>query len=144
MSDKYQPSHDIELRKEQFMANNAEGEYAERRIFSILKNGDEQLEVIRIEVKDDQMAANTGNLFIEYAQSDGHGGSKPSGINTTKANWWAIWLCPDAVLITTPQRLKEFGRIRGRKKTGGDNGNKGMLLKISDFVIWIMSQWKNL
>ena len=72
------PEFDIILPNGEFRKKLAEGEFAEERIASILN-----LDAPTIEVKDDMRFADTGNLFIETGQSDGHGGKKKSGINVT-------------------------------------------------------------
>lgn len=43
----------------------------------------------KIEIKNQEKFLKTGNLFIEY-QIQINGNTKPSGIQTTQANWWMM------------------------------------------------------
>lgn len=91
----------------------------------------------RVEVKSDRRCADTGNLCIEFAQSDGKGGLKPSGIAASGAERWAFeygpecWLIlpKDVVLLQARRAYRE-----GRVKPTGDNGNVSVLVPIDRFV----------
>jgi len=85
----------------------------------------------KIEVKADFRAAETGNVFIEFSQPSG-----PSGLATTHAEWWAIYVVGAYTwLIVGTHRLKELCRIAYQEEhtaNGGDgNRFKGVLLPIS-------------
>ena len=84
----------------------------------------------RIEVKSDQIAHNTGNVFIEY-ESRG----KASGIATTEAEYYAIEIQGTYALLST-KKLKEKCRKyfkTDRDTVGGDsNTSKGILLPVTD------------
>lgn len=90
---------------------------------------------LSFEVKNDLMAAQTGNIAIEY-ESRG----KPSGLASSKADFWvykfagSLWVVPTKLL-----RKKLFGEKRYyRKVTGGDKGSntKMFLVKTKAFKTW--------
>lgn len=137
MANRPQPEFDIALPDGEFRKKLAEGEFAEDRLASILSQ-----DFPTIEVKDDVKFAETGNLFIEVAQSDGRGGKKKSGINVTEASWWCIWFTPESFIGFTPDCLKEFARDHGVQKNGGDNGNIGRVFPLTDFVAWMRKKWR--
>lgn len=56
---------------------------------------------IGIEVKSDRATHKTGNVVIENKY-----GGKPSGIETTKATWWA-YITKDNLYWITPNKIKE-------------------------------------
>lgn len=79
----------------------------------------------------------TGNLCIEFEQSDGCGGRKPSGIAISTAHRWALEYRADHHLLVPTERVKELARraIReGRVKPTGDNGNRSALVPIHYFI----------
>ena len=82
----------------------------------------------KIEVKRDRIAHKTGNIFIEY-ESRG----KPSGIATSKADFYAYYIADICILITL-DKLKSICReyLNTTKDiVGGDkNTSKGILLPI--------------
>jgi hypothetical protein len=57
----------------------------------------------RIEVKTDAMAAKTGNVYIEVECR-----GRPSGIQTTAAEFWAFVLPGDLVVITRTVTVREL------------------------------------
>jgi hypothetical protein len=64
----------------------AEGYFKEYDLKIYKKKGIELIEKT-YEVKADRFGCKTGNIAIEYMSSN-----KPSGITTTQANYWAIFL----------------------------------------------------
>lgn len=73
----------------------------------------------------------TGNLFIE-CESRG----EPSGIETSKADYWFYWYCSLRKLVRIPTSLlKETIRKNNfRKVNGGDsNSSKGYLVPVKLF-----------
>ena len=82
----------------------------------------------KIEVKRDRLAHKTGNIFIEY-ESRG----KPSGIATSKADFYAYYISDICILITL-DKLKSICReyLNTSKDIvgGDDNTSKGILLPI--------------
>jgi hypothetical protein len=79
----------------------------------------------------------TGNLCIEFEQSDGRGGKKPSGIALTQADYWAFEFRLDNWLVTPTERVKDLARRaihEGLVKPTGDNGNRSALVPIKYFI----------
>lgn len=76
----------------------------------------------RIEVKTDEKALETGNVFIEYEQPSGR-----SGIATTEAEWWATYLPQiKTFVVVATDRMKELSRKvyrLGFRANGGDHDN---------------------
>lgn len=87
----------------------------------------------RVEVKRDEAARRTGNVFIEYAQ---HG--RPSGLATTEAEWWCFDLCDDTFILVRTSRLRMLARAAfraGKRKRGGDfNAYDGVVLPLTAFL----------
>jgi hypothetical protein len=79
----------------------------------------------------------SGNVVAELAQSDGQGGKKPSGINTTHSHWWAVEFLPNRWLILLTSDFKDIARIE-REISGttsmGDNGNVGVLVPLTSLI----------
>tara|TARA_R100001163_G_C5063342_1_gene200603 strand:- start:263 stop:616 length:354 start_codon:yes stop_codon:yes gene_type:complete len=101
------------------------GQVKEKELAEILQNK-------TIEVKTDLMAANTGNVFIEYECR-----GKPSGLSTTKSDFYCIAI--EYLLIILPTaKLKEvvrpFLRTSRDVKGGDDNLSKGILLPIKTLI----------
>ncbi len=69
-----------------------------------------------VEVKRDLKAAETGNVAVEISYR-----GQPSGIMTSKANWWAIVLEREALITktTTLQRFTLTGDFK--EVSAGDN-----------------------
>ena len=75
---------------------------------------------IGIEVKTDRISHRTGNVAIE----DSYGG-RPSGIETTKATWWA-YITKYSLYWITPDKIKECikdNNIEARTILAESNGN---------------------
>jgi len=90
-------------------------------------------EKILIEVKNDNMSYKTGNVAIEIECR-----GKPSGINTTKANYW-VQIILGEPYITTPSLIKKILKSDAVPKkfvVGGDKGSntKMVLFKQKDFI----------
>lgn len=101
------------------------GERAEDYLNQIFSDGK------KIEVKYDRMAHITGNIYVEF-ESRG----KPSGIATSKANYWIFVIDKkDYAIIVNIKKLKEICRIAyqlGHIIYGGDNNtSKGILVPIT-------------
>lgn len=99
------------------------GQSKENELASILSNS-------RLEVKFDQKALKTGNIFVEY-ESRG----KPSGISTSQAEWYC-YAFGDTMHLIKAEDLKERCRkyLGGKRDTrGGDsNTSKGILLPLHE------------
>lgn len=90
----------------------------------------------RIEVKRDDVALSTGNIYIEYAHKPrGSTEYVPSGIaNEPGADYWAI-VIGDVIVITRTEALKYVAR-RGIKAehTTGNNPTKGMKVPLKGLI----------
>lgn len=101
------------------------GEKAEDFVNKLFTNGG------KIEVKYDRKAHETGNLFVEVFSRD-----KPSGISTTKANYWIFVIDKSQyAIILNIEKLKKLCRLKykeGGYVLGGDeNTSKGILIPIN-------------
>jgi hypothetical protein len=85
-----------------------------------------------VEVKADRYR--NGRMAVETEQRPRGGDWKPSGINVTKAQWWAYRFAPDSYVLVSVERLKNYLRynyVRLEKRdfaTGSDNPARGFLL----------------
>lgn len=82
----------------------------------------------KVEVKADFLAAKTGNVFVEFSQPSG-----PSGLATTKADWWAFYIVGTHtwLLIQTFQLKKlcrKLLKLNGPVKGGDYDGFAGVLV----------------
>jgi hypothetical protein len=78
----------------------------------------------------------TGNLCVEFQQSDGCGGHKPSGIAVSEAHSWAFEYRAEHWLIVPRERVYELARRaheKGLTRRTGDNGNVSALVPIAWF-----------
>lgn len=87
-----------------------------------------------VEHKRDHKAHDSGNVFIEYQQK-----GRPSGINVTTAQWWAIEFDANAWIVIETDRLRWLCRQAWRnpanRKSGGDNNNyRGVTVPVRDLV----------
>ena len=100
------------------------GRLGEKALDSILSNQ-------KIEVKTDLLASKTGNVFVEYESR-----SKPSGISTTEADWWAFVIAKNQIVLLRTSRVKELSRkYWSRRIKGGDsNTSMGVLVPIKDLL----------
>lgn len=89
----------------------------------------------KIEVKTDRQTIDTGNIFVEYAQSthpdvsnndeiwNSH--SFKSGIHISEADWWLYVISPEVILKLSPSTLCKIqvwgSNDRRRIKEGGGN-----------------------
>ena len=88
-----------------------------------------------LELKSDQRAADTGNVFIEYRQ---HG--RPSGIAITACEWWTTEVVQDVFITMRTARMKELARrsyrVSERRRQGGDyNAYDGILVPVPELVL---------
>lgn len=99
------------------------GEYGENKLVNILQGE-------KLEVKYDMMAAETGNIYVEYNSR-----GKDSGITTTEATHWAFVIEGiETVVIIETKRLKVLCRkYWNRRFKGGDNDSSlGILIPLSE------------
>lgn len=81
-------------------------------------------------------SAPTGNLCIEFQQSDGIGGKKHSGIAISQADTWAFEYRAEHWLLVPTERVRDLARravAEGRTRPTGDNGNVSALVPIAWF-----------
>jgi len=100
------------------------GEKAEDWVKEIFTNG------TKVEVKYDQMAHITGNIFVEVYFRE-----KASGISVTQANYWIFKIKEKSYsLIINTEKLKELCRIvhqtDGLVRGGDNNSSYGVLIPI--------------
>jgi len=83
----------------------------------------------KIEVKRDFKASRTGKVFVEFFCR-----GKPSGIDTTEAEFWAFILDGETVVILPVDKVKSLvdeAKVKGRVVSGGDsNLSQGALIKL--------------
>jgi hypothetical protein len=126
----YQPDFDIDNRRGK-VGENLVGSFVEA-----LANG-------TIEVKTDYGVQSTGNLYIEtwqYRNPD-ESDKRPSGINTTKADFWAF-ASPDGTgfLCISTQALKEIIKETNPREakqpisSATTMASIGRLVKLSDLT----------
>jgi hypothetical protein len=85
-----------------------------------------------IEVKSDQRAHLTHNIYVEFSYK-----GKPSGIATSEAHWWAYEIQGRFFLmrIEDLQKLVERAKLEGRVRRGGDyNLTEGALVPVEWLV----------
>lgn len=89
------------------------------------------------EVKCDDRAAETGNIYVEYACQTAQGW-KPSGIATTKATTWVIFA--DPILLAMPtwvlRNLARDAKDQGhtRECIVGSHPTRGVVLPMRDLA----------
>lgn len=86
-----------------------------------------------VEVKAQEKARLTGNVFIEFRQ---HG--KPSGIATSTAQFWAIEYANDSWVVLPREKLAKIARAYYKKRGsvyGGDEDKfEGVLIPLAELV----------
>ena len=89
--------------------------------------------IITFELKEDFKSRETGNIFIEYSCN-----RKPSGIRTTKANFYILTVAPkdgtfeDYIIPTKVLKQMIDDELWFMEASGGDNGTaKGYLFKFN-------------
>lgn len=107
-----------------FVADMLDGESHEKNLASIL-NGS-------IEVKADKAAQKTGNIYVEVTDR-----GKPSGINTTTAEWQAQFLTgkgfdSEVVVLIRTERLRRL--IEGKRTVNGGDASTGVLVKLKTLM----------
>lgn len=90
-----------------------------------------------VEVKVDRGAYKTGNHYVETAQSSDGVNFRASGINTTKAEWWAIVSPENAGFICVKVELLKRLAARAPEaeqpyRSDKTSASKGRLVKVDD------------
>jgi hypothetical protein len=99
------------------------------------------LGVDTVEVKRDLMWFKTGNLYIEtMCWSKTKSTWVPSGLRTTKSQWW-FWVLGDTVIAVKTKQLKQLineqwenQTIREKNNCHPPNPSIGYLIKIKDLL----------
>ena len=97
-----------------------------------------------VEVKVDRGAWRTGNHYVEVHQWDGQRW-KPSGISTTKAEWWAV-VSPSGTgfVVVRVELLRELVKKAPQRtqpiKNEKTNASAGRLVKMVDLVTEMMRE----
>jgi hypothetical protein len=89
---------------------------------------------LTFEVKNDILAAKTGNVAIEYKSR-----GKDSGLVTSTADYWVYKFNNECLMIKTSNLRKELidNKNYFRIVSGGDNSTSQLfLVKISTFKTW--------
>ena len=94
----YEPSFDIDLKLGQ------QGELYVAEILASIETGNGE-----VEVKTDEKALTTGNVYVEY-ECKKFGGWQKSGISITGARFWAFVIGGDVVVFVPVERLKATAR----------------------------------
>jgi hypothetical protein len=128
LSDGYQPDFDIDIEW------GKQGELFVTDLLAAIKTGS-------IEVKNDAKFERTGNVFVEY-RCQRRDGWQPSGIATTKAEFWAFVLHNNvtAVFVRTDKlkgAVRHLYRKNVNRRPGGQLGShptEGVLVSVA----WLM------
>ena len=99
------------------------GQIKEKELGSILNEK-------TIEVKYDQQAINTGNVYVEYLSR-----GKYSGLSTTRADYYCFCLGETYHIIETKllkERCRKYLNTNRDRKGGDNNTSKGILLPINE------------
>jgi hypothetical protein len=117
----YEPRHD-------FTVDLAYGHEGEANLIAFM----EALNARTVEVKADRYR--NGRMVVETSQKPLGRDWQPSGINVTTATWWAYRMAPDAFILVSTERLKNYLRAnratleKREMASGGDNPAQGFLL----------------
>lgn len=116
----YQPQWDIDYQI---------GKQGELFMTNVLRS----LGTARIEIKTDEMAARTGNVYIEYECR-----GRPSGIATSKAEFWA-WVLPgDIILVAKTSAVRDLARTYFRAGKSecrrGSHPTRGVLVPVKHIL----------
>ena len=124
----YQPDFDIDL------AVGRTGELFVARIIDSLKDG-------TAEVKTDQLAARTGNVYLEY-ECLYRSGWRPSGLATTKAGVW-VMVAGNVAIAAPTSSVQEVARRHWRsgavKMNRGSHPTHGIKVPVGKYV-WDLIQ----
>lgn len=90
-----------------------------------------------VEVKSDQRAHLTHNIYVEFSYK-----GRPSGIATSEAHWWAYEIQGRYFLmrIEDLRKLVERAKLEGRVRRGGDyNMTEGALVPV-EWLVYLERQ----
>lgn len=129
-----------------FNKDNQKGKEGEKQIINLIKNKyksatieqapnekftDYDIKVIyknneetTLEVKNDDRAKDTNNLFIETEMQNAYQQFELSGLSVTKADWW-VHIVGDRIFLFRTKELKEFLQDYELREITVDSGKKG-------------------
>lgn len=121
----YQPDFDIDS------AVGRQGELIVLDLVAALRSG-------RVEVKIDERAAMTGNVYIEH-ECLRRGRWQPSGIATTKANLWAFVLGRGVIVAASVEvvsrvHARALAEGRLRETSRGSHPTRGAIVPLTSIV----------
>src|SRR5262249_22689103 len=120
---------EVRIRKPDWDIDKARGDEAEelfRRLRSDILSG-------TVEVKRDDKAHETGNLFVETECLGSDGRWRPSGLATTKASTYVFVAWPLLLALPTLVLMGMVGPdLRRASCTTGSNPTRGVLLPLSE------------
>lgn len=90
-----------------------------------------------VECKSDQKVRVTGNVFIETHQRPRAGDWRPSGINVSTSEWWAIEYADDSWIVIRRSLLKQMANRAPKRNGGDDNRYRGRLVPVK----WLIQPW---
>ena len=92
-----------------------------------------------VEVKTDERAADTGNLFVEFKQKARNGKWIDSGINKTTATFWCYVIYGDDLALFVPTDvLRHYAeKHRWVEMPRGSNPTRGYLVPVADLVSYL-------
>lgn len=102
-----------------------------------VSNAIESLQRALVEVKTDDRAAETGRLYVEY-QCRG----EPSGIATTKTDFWAFVVSRRVILFVLTDDLRKFAKRAYATKRNrveqprGKYTSKGIAVPFAEIIKW--------
>ena len=112
-----------------------EGErYVKTLLQGLLSPGQSELGV---EVKRDDKALSTGNIYLEHSQQPrGQGPFVPSGLKTTRASHFAV-VIGNTVVIATVSAWRWVGNKYGAERltVRGDNPTKGRVVPLHSLIL---------
>lgn len=125
MADGYEPRFDIDYEA------GRQGELFVARVIDAVKDGS-------AEVKTDERAADTGNVYLEY-ECRYRGEWRRTCIATTPAELWCH-VIGEVIIVAPTVRVREVARYFGRfpsyrrELTRGSHPTKGICIPINEFV----------
>ena len=122
----YEPSFDIDLEV------GRQGELYVVDVAQMLADG-----TGRVEVKVDEQAARTGNVYVEYQCLRG-GEWRPSGIATTSAHLWAFVIAGRVMVVAPTECVRSVARShfpsRRKQMDRGSHPTRGLVIPTQTFI----------
>lgn len=90
------------------------------------------------EAKSDQKVRRTGFVFIETHQRPRGGEWRPSGIQTSRAGWFALEVWDERWILIRRTALKAYAKQSQAVHGGDENRYRGRLVPIE----WLIKPWR--